>query len=215
MWVKICATTNLEDALTAVEAGADAIGFVLAPSKRQVSPEQVGAMVAQLPPEIEKVGVFLNESFERIRDIVAQTGLTGIQLHGAESAKLAQELSNFDSRLRVVKGIHVGPEFESELDRWAGEDCIDSLLLDSGTSSQGGGTGRTFDWGRVANIRAALPDRIELIIAGGLTPDNVADAVALLHPWGVDVASGVEAELGRKDPAKVRAFVTAAREASE
>lgn len=213
MWVKICAITNLDDALMAVEAGADAVGFVLAPSKRQVSSEQVGAIIAQLPPGIEKIGVFLNESFERIRDTVAQAGLTGIQLHGTESAKIARELSDFNPPLRLVKGIHVGPEFESELDRWAGEDCIDSLLLDSGTPSQGGGTGKTFDWVRVAAVRGALPDRIELIVAGGLTPVNVADAVALLHPWGVDVASGVEAEIGRKDPEKVRAFVTAARKA--
>jgi phosphoribosylanthranilate isomerase len=209
-WVKICATTNLDDALLAVEAGADAIGFVLGPSKRRVSPETVAAIVHKLPPQIEKIGVFLNETPDRVVEIVKQTGLTGVQLHGNETPSVAQQVANQTSA-KIVKGIHAGPALMNDLTSWSAETDVTALLLDSGNGQSGGGTGKTFDWQAAADALGRLSSSARLIVAGGLNPSNVSAAIDRFHPWGVDVASGVELEPGKKDPQKVKAFVAAVR----
>lgn len=207
MWVKICANTSLEDALLAAEAGADAVGFVFAESVRRVSPDQVRAITPQLPAHVEKIGIFVDETFEQLAAAIADCGLTGVQLHsGCEAGAPARLREQFPS-LRILKVIHFGQGLEAELR--AAHAAIDAVLVDSRTATLLGGTGLRFDW--QAAQAAFAGSRLRLIAAGGLNPQNVGEAIARLHPWGVDVASGVEAAPGRKDPAKVRAFVENAR----
>jgi phosphoribosylanthranilate isomerase len=224
MWIKICGTTNLEDAKAAIEAGADAIGFIFLPSKRQVTPELAAEIARALPRTFEKVGVFSNESATRIEEIVATVGLTVVQLHGDETPEFARNLlrqngTNMRSRVRVFKTVHMVSGVESELRNYASGKSVDGLLLDSvvrdPVSGQiaRGGTGQTFDWHRTADFLPGVQRKTRVIVAGGLTAENVVDAVRLLQPWGVDVCSGVESEPGRKDRDKLRRFVTAAREA--
>lgn len=209
MWVKICANTSLEDALLAAEAGADAVGFVFAESVRRVTPYQVRAITPRLPAHVEKIGVFVDETFEQLAAAIVDCGLTGVQLHsGCEAGAPARLHERFPS-LRILKVIHFGQGLEAELRSAHGDNAIDAVLVDSRTATLLGGTGVRFDW------QAARPafagSRLRLIAAGGLNPQNVGEAIALLHPWGVDVASGVEAPPGKKDPAKVRAFIENAR----
>ena len=214
MWVKICGTTNLEDALLAVDAGADAVGFVFAEnSKRRVTPEQVALITRALPDRIEKVGVIVNETVERIADIVRIAGLTGVQLQGDESPELTRELRRLNARL-LVKTIQAITGTDTLATRIAPyRSHVDAILLDSGSPAERGGTGKRFAWKEAATALNKVETRI--IVAGGLNPDNVADAIATLHPWGVDVVTGVERELGKKDPDKVRAFIAAARNAHQ
>jgi phosphoribosylanthranilate isomerase len=209
-WVKICGATNFEDALLAVDSGADAVGFVLAPSKRQVTADTVASMVRRLPSCVEKIGVFLNETPERVVEIVRQTGLTGVQLHGMEMPWCARHIAATAS-VKVFKGIHAGPTFASDLAAWSREREVSALLLDSGNGQQGGGTGKIFYWNAVYAALQPIKDEFKLILAGGLTSGNVADAIAKFRPWGVDVVSGVESEPGRKDPQKVKEFIAAVR----
>jgi phosphoribosylanthranilate isomerase len=223
-WVKICGTTNREDALAAVDAGADAIGFVFAPSPRHIEPEAAKEIAAVVPHAVEKVGVFCNESAERIEAIARQVGLTIIQLHGDETPDFARGLfadSGDRARPRVFKAIAVSPGMESGLRDFAAAGTVDGVLLDSavlraacmgqGTELVRGGTGVAFDWRRAADFVPGLAQRARVILAGGLSPANVADAVRILKPWGVDVCTGVESSPGAKDHAKVRAFVAAVR----
>ena len=209
-WVKICGTTNLDDALLAVDAGADAIGFVLGTSMRRVTPETVAAIVRNLPPQIEKIGVFLNETPDRVVEIVKQTGLTGVQLHGNETPSVAHQVASQTSA-KIVKGIHAGPALLDDLTLWTRESTVSSLLLDSGNGKSGGGTGKTFDWDVAADALKGLSSGKHVIVAGGLRASNVTSAIDRFNPWGVDVASGVESEPGKKDPQKVKAFVAAVR----
>jgi phosphoribosylanthranilate isomerase len=214
MWVKICGTTNLEDALLAVDAGADAVGFVFAESsKRRVTPEQVAPIARALPSHVEKVGVIVNESHERIAEIVRIAGLTGVQLQGDESPELTSELRRLGLRL-LVKTIQAITATDTLATRIAPyRSHVDAILLDSGSPAERGGTGKRFAWKEAAAALNKVETRI--IVAGGLNPDNVAEAIATLQPWGVDVVTGVERELGKKDPDKVRAFVAAARNAHQ
>ncbi|HWY58533.1 MAG TPA: phosphoribosylanthranilate isomerase [Terriglobales bacterium] len=217
-WVKICGITNLEDAVTAVEAGADALGFVFYDkSPRNINPEEVGEIVAKVPARVEKVGVFVNETAERIDESVRQAGLTGVQLCGKES------VAGFIKRLRVQRDINHHPKVIfvipggalSEGLFFIGDElknALHALLIDSGSAAQPGGTGKRFDWEKARGMVEMLGLTIPTIVAGGLTPTNVGEALNLLHPWGIDVASGVEAKPGKKDPAKVRAFVAAVRQ---
>lgn len=199
MFVKICGTTNEQDALMAVAMGADAVGFVFAPSSRQVAPDDVRAIVRQLPDDVLTVGVFRDESAQRIVEVVESTGLTGVQLHGRESHG---EASWIKARVPfVVQAFAAG---DPRLERVDDYD-VDAVLLDAARP----GSGRTFDWSLVGD----LPSRFRVILAGGLAPDNVGDAIHRVHPWGVDVASGVEASPGHKDVLRVRRFVAAARAA--
>ena len=211
-WIKICATTCIEDALASIEAGADALGFVFGPSKRRVSAEQAAKIVARLPRNIERVGVFSNDSAEHVAAIVEQAGLTVVQLHGEESPEFIAELTARwprNDRISVIKTVLVDQSFAARFAR-VGKDYpgIDFILLDSGA-----GSGRTFDWEAAKPLVGGNGKR--LIVAGGLNPENVGEAVKKFAPWGVDVASGVEREPGRKDPAKLKAFVAAVRKAEE
>ncbi len=220
-WVKICGTTSVEDAALAVEAGADALGFVFwEGSPRRVTPPAAGRIVAGLREKVEKVGVFVDEDIERVWQVVEEAGLTGVQFHGHETPRLMKrflERGRLDDEARaartwVFKAIPVGGEPYSALRYVNGaEEVLKAVLLDSGGGRAPGGTGKRFDWEAAADFVMELGQRFQVVLAGGLKPSNVGRAVALLHPWGVDVVSGVEREPGRKDAGKVRAFVQAAK----
>jgi phosphoribosylanthranilate isomerase len=209
MWIKICGTTNLEDALLAVDAGADAIGFVFAESPRRVEPDAVKRIVAALPASLEKVGVFVDEKPARVAEIAEETGLTTVQLHGARPYMVVPRETP-RGRLLVTTVVAAAESFfVARAERNIVIHSFDRMLVDS--SATRGGSGNTFDWRKLQPIMPTL--RLPVIVAGGLTPQNVAEAISILRPWGVDVVSGVEHTPGRKDPYKVRAFVAAAREA--
>ncbi|HEY6971903.1 MAG TPA: phosphoribosylanthranilate isomerase [Candidatus Angelobacter sp.] len=211
-WIKICATTCIEDAQAAIAAGADALGFVFVPSKRRISAEQAAAIIAQLPATIERVGVFNNDSAARIREVVEHAGLTAVQLHGEESPEfIAQLMSGWTRapRMRVIKTVLVNHDFPQRFAQVCDRnDCIDCILLDAGA-----GSGMTFDWSKAQPQlgRSQKP----IIVAGGLNAENVGEAIRQFSPWGVDVASGVERKPGRKDPDKLMAFVAAVRKAEK
>jgi phosphoribosylanthranilate isomerase len=214
MWVKICGTTNLQDALVAVDAGADAIGFVFGPSKRRVPPQQVAEITRALPDDIEKVGVIVNETPERIAEIVRVAGLTGVQLQGDETPAFTNALRRLGLRL-LVKTVQASAGIDTLAARIESyREVVDGILLDSGSPAERGGTGKRFAWKEAAGVLSGIPNGTRVIVAGGLSPENVSEAIATLHPWGVDVVTGVESEPGKKDPEKVRAFIEAARKAS-
>ena len=212
-WIKICGTTNLEDALTAVDAGADALGFVFYDkSPRKLDLESAREIVEKLPLNIEKVGVFVDEPVAKILRTVARAGLTAAQLHGVNSRK--PEFIRALTTGRDLKVFLVLPatEISSGLD-WPEnrETGISAVFFDSGTPQLPGGTGRTFDWKAAASGIQSIGERLKVVVGGGLNSTNVADAIRILKPWGADVASGVEASPGKKDPEKVRAFIDAVR----
>jgi len=214
LWIKICANTSLEDARFAADAGADALGFVFAPSPRQLTVGQAAAIVPHLPRAIEKIGVFVDSLFEEIVATVEATGLTGVQLHFPPPADLSKRLRNrFGEQLRILRVIHFGSAETHDATALNDSDA-DGILVDSRTATAAGGTGVTFDWDAAHKSIFNGSSKHKLIAAGGLAPHNVAEAILKLHPWGVDVVSGVEAAPGRKDPAKVRAFIASARAAS-
>jgi len=197
VFVKICGITCEEDALLAVAMGADALGFVFAPSTRQVSPSTVYDITRRLPPEVLTVGVFRDEHPARVVEIVRRAGLRAAQLHGHEHPGSTREVRG--QVPFVIKAFVAGSR---ELDL-ADEHGADAMLLDSAEP----GSGQVFDW-RLAD---GVPNDACVSSAGGLTAENVADAVRRLRPWGVDVSSGVERDSGRKDPVKVKDFIEAAR----
>jgi phosphoribosylanthranilate isomerase len=201
VFVKICGITNEDDALLATAMDADAIGFVFAPSGRQVHPETVRDIAKRLPREVHTVGVFRNERPERVVEIVGRTGLHGVQLHGDEPAS---EVAWIRERVQfVIQGFTAGDPALAD----AGKSAADVILVDSPDP----GSGKVFDW----RLAEGAPSGIRLLLAGGLTPANVGDAIRLVRPWGVDVSSGVEEKPGRKDARKLREFVIAARAAAE
>jgi len=215
LWVKICGNTSLEDAQLAAESGADAVGFVFAPSPRRVTPEEAAAITPHLPANLEKIGVFVEADFSQIVETVTACGLSGVQLHGADSdrAGLAAELrARFGAGLRILEVVHFGPDAAGQLHRASSNAAIDGVLIDSRTAYAFGGTGVSYDW--QAARESLFTGGSRLIAAGGLTPGNVAEAIATLQPWGVDVVTGVEASPGRKDPVKVCDFIRMAREAA-
>jgi phosphoribosylanthranilate isomerase len=211
-WIKICGTTCVEDALQSIEAGADALGFIFARSKRQTTPEQAQRIIHKLPRQVERIGVFLDAGAREICRIVNEVDLTGIQMHG--EGDFPPEVYSYlppDRRdsLRKIKTVIVQEAYETRMDAYtAAAGAVDTWLFDSGA-----GSGRTFDW-RAA--RAQLGERRgQFVIAGGLTPENISEAMRQFRPWGVDVVTGVERGPGRKDPEKLRAFVAAVRSAEE
>ena len=214
LWIKICATTNLDDARAALDAGANALGFVFAPSSRRVTPETAAAIIKELPPSAEKIGVVVNESPESLQRLAEATGLTGLQLHGDEPP---EQLAEYRRALGLRKIIKTLQAYEvladpARLDAYLEQgDYFDAILLDSGSPGARGGTGLTFNWSAVLPFVEHIKERKSLIIAGGLNPRNVVDAIRLFDPCGVDVVSGVELSTGKKDPAKIRAFIAAAR----
>lgn len=197
MFVKICGITTEEDALLAVAVGADAVGFIFAPSSRQVNATRVSDIVKRLPAEVLTVGVFRNETPSRITSVVNQTGLQAVQLHGNETPQMVEDVKR-DVRT-VFKAVAAGSEAFKRSDEFG----ADAILVDAATP----GSGDVFDW----RLAEDAPASVRLIMAGGLTPANVGDAIVKVRPWGVDVASGVERSPGVKDPALVRAFLRAAR----
>ncbi len=200
MFVKICGITNEDDALLAVAMGADAVGFVFAPSPRQIAPQQVYDITRRLPPEILTVGVFRDEHPSRIIDTVNRSGVKAAQLHGHETPGMVADVAE---RVRwVIKAVVAGSPDAVNADQFG----TDLILVDAPSP----GSGIVFDWSLVDDV-APGP---RLILAGGLDPDNVAAAVARVRPWGVDVSSGVERSPGKKDALKVKAFIERARAAA-
>jgi phosphoribosylanthranilate isomerase len=257
-WIKICGITNVDDAFAATDAGANALGFVFYPkSSRHITREAARAIIAKVPKQIEKIGVFVNQTVDQVRDTVTQTGLTAVQLHGEESAEfsraLFQELSNASGRPTIFRS-YPARIFDTPAEQAVGWDpvaaglvepdeaykgkrvhkihvakngdlflethgfrpgVLSGVLLDSSTTERRGGTGHTFDWERVQPWAGIINSISKLIVAGGLYSGNVQEAIHLLHPWGVDVSTGVEREPGKKDARKVRAFIQAVRAMEE
>ncbi len=215
IWVKICATTNLPDAQASLAAGADALGFIFAPSSRQIGIEQAAEIISSLTDDIDRIGVFVNQTPAQVAEVAKQAGLTGVQLHGDEPADQMEQYRRAVGQRKIIKTLQAR-ELLNSPDTLNGylqsRQVIDSILLDAGSPSQRGGTGQTFDWTAAAPIVARVRARMPVIIAGGLNPENVAEAIRLFAPWGVDVVSGVEREIGRKDEARLRSFVGAVRQ---
>lgn len=221
MWIKICGNTRLEDCQRAAELGADAVGFVFAAGKRTVTAAQVAAITAQLPAALEKIGVFTTRDADAVVAAALEAGLTGVQLHGVYDPGLAsavREKLESEPMFRLIQVLHwdadssAAEQADSFADvcRAVAQDGIaHALLIDSRTQQGSGGTGVPFDWQAAKPTLAGLS--IPVIVAGGLRPENVAEAIHTLRPFGVDVASGVEFAPGRKDGEKVSAFIEAAR----
>ncbi len=203
MFVKICGITRLSDALHAVEHGASALGFVFWPrSPRHINPERAAAIIAALPPGIDAVGVFVNETVEGIKAVVAQSGISTVQLHGDEAPAYADALD------RPVLRAVTGGQVEQASAAWPPGT---TFLMDTADPVRRGGTGKTMNWEQAA---AAARGR-RIVLAGGLTPENVADAIGTVRPFGVDVSSGVEDAPGVKNADKVARFLARARSAFE
>jgi len=212
-WIKICGITNLEDALTAVDAGADALGFVFyEKSPRRIAPETARNIVTELPDKVEKVGVFVHGSNEGMEEIARQVGLTAIQVH-IDPASNGQIPEPPLSQLKQYLALPAQLLFGGKGGTWylPVRKRIDAIFLDSSTEQQPGGTGEVFDWEQAERMVSPISKITPIVVAGGLTPSNVNDAMRVLHPWGVDVSSGVEATPGKKDPQKIRAFIQAVR----
>ena len=201
MKIKICGITNYEDASAAVALGADALGFIFAKSPRQVDPETVRDIVCSLPPPLVSVGVFVNETVNKINDITAFCGLDMIQLHGDEIPDMCKTLMP-----RTIKAFQLKDESSIEQIRpYQGK--VRAFLFDTYSKEMRGGTGKAFDWGLAVHLARQRP----VILAGGLNPDNITRAVETVKPYAVDVSSGVEREPGRKDHAKIAGFIARAK----
>lgn len=211
-WVKICGTTNLEDALTAVDAGADAVGFVFyEKSPRCVTVKTAREIVEKLPSKVEKVGVFVNEPVERANDILRSVGLTTAQVYSKSIGEwLAWHAAGQRKLMVAVPGDAL--KGDSLITLGSAKKPVSAIVVDSGSGERPGGTGERFDWEGAKIAIWGIEDKVPVVVAGGLSPKNVIEAIKILRPWGVDVASGVEAQPGKKDPKKVRAFVRAVRE---
>jgi len=198
--VKICGITNVDDALLAADAGADAIGLVFSDkSPRVVTPEAAAAIVRALPPFVQAVGLFVDAALETVNATAEYCRLDIVQLHGDETPEFCSQVTR-----RVIKAFRVRDR--ESLDPIK-DYRVSGYLLDAWSPSAHGGTGTTFNWELARDAGRFGP----IILAGGLTPDNVASAVRMVDPYGVDVSSGVEAMPGRKDPEKVRAFISRAQ----
>jgi phosphoribosylanthranilate isomerase len=200
MFVKICGVTSVDDALLAAGMGADAVGMIFAASQRRIAIAEARDIVRRLPPEVTPVGVFRNESPERVAETANSLGLRAVQLHGRESPEDTRWLA---ARVPIV--IRAFAATDPQLLNIDDYGPV-QLLIDSETP----GSGEVFDWA----VLEGAPQSRPFILAGGLDPTNVADAVRAVQPWGIDVATGVEAAPGRKDPTKVRQFIVAARAAA-
>lgn len=212
--IKICGITNPEDAVAAIEAGADALGLVFAPSPRCVTLEQAKAIRLAVPQAVELVGVFVNEPFMAVHDAVLTARLGGAQFHRDLMTRWTDAECDrwrdivLAQRVRIIRAF---PARDAETLRRALDDLsqsVDQILLDAFVPGVEGGTGKTFDW---TLVEIAKGFRKPVIVAGGLTPDNVSEAVRLTQPWGIDVSSGVESSPGRKDADAMRRFVANAR----
>jgi phosphoribosylanthranilate isomerase len=199
--IKICGITNLEDALLAAELGVDALGFIFYPkSPRNLAPEAAREIIAQLPPFVAAVGVFVDEAAAVVQELAARLRLDWVQLHGQESPEYCRNLGR-----KVIKGFRIKDEDSLRL-LADYQGAAQAMLLDTYKKGQVGGTGEIFDWHLARKAKKYGP----IILAGGLTSENVAQAIATALPAAVDAASGTEAAPGKKDPAKLRAFFEAA-----
>ncbi|MGE3466203.1 MAG: N-(5'-phosphoribosyl)anthranilate isomerase [Pyrinomonadaceae bacterium] len=207
--VKICGITNLEDARHALDSGADELGFnFYRGSKRYISPQEAREIIDQLPITSGNVGVFVNEPIDELLETTEFVGLDGIQLHGDEDIAYVNRL-NEKTNLFMIKVFPVSPAFDvSKIGEWN----VNFHLFDTYSPLEKGGTGETFDWDTFGvDIYLWVPETAYL--AGGLTPENVADAIRIVRPYAVDVASGVESSPGKKDPRKVEEFIRNAKNA--
>jgi phosphoribosylanthranilate isomerase len=220
MWIKICGNTSLADAQHAAASGASAVGFIFTSSPRQVTVEQARAIAQHLPRNVERYGVFVDPSFEEIVATVRDADLTGVQLHANNDPELPRRLrAHFAQQpqafpLGILAVLAFSGDMEPQIEaiaRDAADGAIDALLIDSRSPIGHGGTGTRYDWQAAQHIFRRAAPRLRLIAAGGLNPDNVPEAIRTLAPWGVDVATGVEAAPGRKDPTLVAAFIRNAR----
>lgn len=202
-FIKICGITSLDDALAAVDAGADALGFnFYKPSPRYVTPQTAREIIAQLPKQTLTVGVFVNEpSPQSVEDLAREASVTAIQLHGDESPAYCHDLK---SRY-VIKALAAGPDFDPAR---AAEYEVEAILLDTKDDALRGGTGRVFDWSIAQRVRRTVP---KLFLAGGLSLQNIADAIASVDPYGVDACSALEETPGKKSHERMRAFVKTIR----
>ncbi|MDP9266950.1 MAG: phosphoribosylanthranilate isomerase [Acidobacteriota bacterium] len=226
IWIKICGTTSVEDAESAVAAGANSVGFIFASGPRRIAPLDARNIVAHLPASLQRVGVFVNEKPERVREVVTRAGMTAVQLHGDETPQYVRELfpggpsaeaTGYPERRRVTrifKAIRMDEGAAEKIRQFAAAgELIDAFLLDSPATVRGG-SGKPFDWDAAAALMEQFKqnDKLRFVIAGGLRPGNVQDAIRKLRPWGVDVVSGVEKQPGVKDEAAVRSFIDKVRE---
>jgi len=201
--IKICGITNLDDAFAAEEFGADAIGFnFYKKSPRYIAPEKAAEIISQLPPFILPVGIFVNEREEKVRDILGKTCIQAVQFHGDESPEFCQRFGS-----HVIKAFQV--KDKKSLEQMS-HYRVSAYLLDSYRDGVRGGTGTTFDW----HLAVVAKTMGRIILAGGLNPENIAEAVKLVQPYGVDVAGGVEREKGVKDHVKMRKFIAEVRRVS-
>ncbi len=192
---KMCGTTRLEDALAAVQYGVDALGFILySKSPRYISPEDAGVICGQLPPFVDKVGVVVNESIDTAVRMVNVAGFSYLQLHGNEPFLYCRELKKALPHLKLIKAFRVGTNTQKD-EFTPYEGYVDGFLLDTYVKTDRGGTGQVFDWSLVAGLNLNRP----LILAGGLTPENIIDAISTVRPYGVDINSGVEVRPGEKN----------------
>lgn len=205
MKIKICGITNFADALAAVENGAEMLGFNFYPkSRRFVEPENARKIAEQMPKYVLKVGVFVNESLDSILKIARLVQLDIVQLHGDETPHFASKITDFP----VIKALRVGNGFEPT----RAAEYQTAILLDAFDENERGGTGKVFDWRIALETKKAVS---ELILAGGLSPENVGDAIKMVAPSGVDVCSSIESRAGKKDLRKMREFIRNARKVSK
>ncbi len=198
--VKICGITNKEDAFLAVDLGADALGFIFAPSPRRITPQKAKDIIKALPPFIDKVGVFVNEEAQKVKDICKFCFLTSLQFHGDEPPLYCTQFKE-----KVIKSFSVKDKVPEGIEEYK----VDAYLLDTFHEKKRGGTGKRFDW----NIAARVKDTgVPLILSGGLTPENVGIAIRKVRPYAVDVSSGVEIKPGKKSKTKMKKFFQKVRE---
>ena len=204
--VKICGLTTPQDAAAAIEFGADALGFNFYPgSKRYLRMPAAGEWIAAVPGNVGKVAILVNPSWDEATAAAATAGITALQLHGTETPEFCRRL--MENKIRFEKALPVtGPDSLAK----APDFFTSTVLLDSGGAGEFGGSGQTFRWEIARDFALAHPE-LRVVLAGGLTPENVAEAVAMVRPFGVDVTSGVESTPGRKDYSRLRDFIAAAR----
>jgi phosphoribosylanthranilate isomerase len=206
--IKMCGTTSITDACEAARLGVDAIGLIFAEkSPRYITPEKALEITSKLPPFLTKVGVFVNKEKKEIEEIVHYLGLNAVQLHGSEEPKYCSDLASAIPTCSILKAIRVGTHSSQE-DFLIFDEAVKGFVVDTYEKGRDGGTGKTFDWKILDKIQLNLP----LILAGGLTPDNIQDALRTVKPLAVDVNSGIEMEPGKKDHAKLKKLVEKVRE---
>ena len=200
--IKICGITNLEDAQLAVESGADSIGFVFTKSPRRISPLDAGLIIKEIPASVDTVGVFVDETLQKLDEIIRISHINTIQLHGWESPEYC---SNFKSKVKVIKTFRIKDnEFLQKMSAYK----TDNFLLDTYISGQPGGTGKVFDWNLAVTAVRKYPN---IILAGGLNPDNICEVLNLVKPFGVDISTGIESRPGKKDPVLLKEFIARVR----